>query len=81
MPDQNNPELNNLIKEVSEKLGMSPDQVKQAAQKGKLSESLKNLNANDAEKIKKVLSDKNAASKLLATAKAKKLLKNILGEK
>ncbi len=41
---------------------------------------LNNLNANDAAKLQQVLSDKEAANKLLNSPQAQVLLKNFLGK-
>ena len=42
---------------------------------------LKNLGEKESEKINRILSDKEATSKLLSTPKAKELLKKFLGDK
>lgn len=73
--------LNNLLGILSEQLGSNPQKLKKDVQSGNINEIVKNLNPKDAEKIKKVLSDKNAASGILSMPKAKKLLKDLLGDK
>ena len=77
----NNDKLNDLLKKASTQLGTSPEELKKSAESGNISSLLKNMNPQDAEKIQNVLSDKNAAEKLLSTAKAKELLKKFLGGK
>lgn len=77
----NNGNPEELLKTASKHLGIDPDQLKKSAQSGDLSGTLKNLSPNDAKKIEKVLTDKNAAEKLLSTPKARELLKKFLGEK
>ena len=82
MPSQNNGRnLENLLNSVSEKLGKSPDELKKATQSGNLDNLLGSLNQNDAQKIQKVLSDKNIANKLLASPQAQSLIKKLLGDK
>lgn len=76
MPDNN--QLDQLLKTVSQKLGKNPDQVRSSAQSGDLSGVLNNMKPADAERLQKVLSDKNATEKLLSTPQAQKLLKTLL---
>lgn len=78
---QNNNQVENLLNSVSKQLGASPEELKSAAQTNDFSSVLENLNPKDAQKLQKVLSDKNAADKLLATPQAQQLLKILLGEK
>lgn len=80
MPE-NNEQLQNLLNTLSERLGTNPEELKKSAQSGDIAKTLGNMDKKDAEKIKRVLSDKDAASKLLSTPKAQQLLKNLLGEK
>lgn len=52
------------------------EQMKKAAQEGKLEDFLnKNLSSQATQKLKSVLSDKEATDKLLSTPQAKELLK------
>lgn len=80
MSSENN-NLENLINTISQKLGADPNKLKDAAQNGNVNDIIKNLNQKDAEKIQKILSDKDAASKLLSTPKAQQLLKKFMGDK
>lgn len=81
MPSQNNGRnLENLLNSVSEKLGKSPEELKKATQSGNIENLLGSLNQNDAQKIQKVLSDKNIANKLLASPQAQSLIKKLLGD-
>ena len=77
----NNDKVENLLNTVSRYLGKDPKKLKESMQKGNIAQSLNNLNSEDAAKIKKVLSDKNLASKLLSSPKAQKLLNDIMGDK
>ena len=78
----NSPEqLNDLLRTLSNRLGTSPEELKSAAQEGNINNIVKGLNPNDAEKIQKVLSDKNASNRILSSPKAQELLKKFLGEK
>ena len=81
MSNQNNGRnLENLLNSVSEKLGKSPEELKKATQSGNIENLLGGLNQNDAQKIQKVLSDKNIANKLLASPQAQSLIKKLLGD-
>lgn len=81
MSSQNNGRnLENLLNSVSEKLGKSPEELKKATKNGSLENLLGGLNQNDAQKIQKVLSDKNIANKLLASPQAQSLIKKLLGD-
>lgn len=75
-----NEKVDNLLNTVSRYLGKDPKKLKESMQNGNISRSLNNLNSEDAAKIKKVLSDKNLASKLLSSPKAQQLLKDIMGD-
>ncbi len=75
--DQNVPNLSEnqleaLLKLTSQRLGTTPEALKQAAQNGDLS---KMLGQNESEAMQKVLSDPQAAQKLLSSPQAQKLLK------
>lgn len=76
----NNEQLENLLNTLSARLGTSPSSLKDAAQKKDFSNVLTNLNPQDAQKLQRVLSDKDAASKILSTPQAQQLLKNLMKE-
>lgn len=80
--DQNhmdNDRLESLLKLAASRLGTSPEALKQAAQNGTLSDMLGNVNAGDSAAMQRVLSDPEAAKKLLATPQAQKLLQLLRG--
>ena len=81
MSNENNEKAENLLNKVSQYLGKNSSELKNAAQNGDMSKVLNNLNAEDSQKIQKVLTDKNLATKLLSTPQAQKLIKDLLGEK
>ena len=76
-----NSQLDDLVALVSKKLGTDPEKLKKAAQSGRAQETLKNLESKESQKLKQILSDKEATAKLLSTPKAQQLLKKLLGEK
>ena len=73
--------LDAMINTISKKLGTDPEKLKQAAQSGNADEVLKNIGTEEAQKVQKILSDREAASKLLSTPKAQQIFKKFLGEK
>lgn len=76
--DKINPEM---LKEAEKKMGMTPDEIKKAINSGDVSGIMKNLGKADAQKVQKVLSNKDSAMKLLSTPQAQALLKKFLGGK
>ena len=76
----NNEELQKLLNVAAQRLGTQTEQLKQQAENGTLQKMLNNLNANDAAKLQQVLSDKEAANKLLNSPQAQVLLKKFLGK-
>lgn len=77
----NREQVENLLKKVSSHLGKTPQEMENAVKQGNLTQTLNNLSSSDAQKIQKVLSDKNAASKLLSTPQAQQMIKKLLGDK
>lgn len=74
-------QVENLIKMVSSHLGKKPSELESSVKQGKVAETLTNLKPEDAQKIQKILSDKNATSKILSTPQAQQMMKKILGDK
>lgn len=79
--NENSKNIENLLNTVSNRLGKSPEELQKATQSGDISSILSNLNSKDAEKIQNVLSDKDAANKLLSSPQAQSLIKKMLGDK
>ncbi len=73
--------LDEMLKKASKKLGADPKNIKEAVSNKNINSLLKNLGEKESEKINRILSDKEATSKLLSTPKAKELLKKFLGDK
>lgn len=70
-------ELEKLLKIASERLGASPEQLKQGAQQGELSQLISNLDPVDAQSLQRVLNDRDAAQKLLDSPEAKELMRRL----
>lgn len=73
--------IEEMLNQASKKLGTDPDKLKDAASKGNVNNLLKNLDNKQADKISKILSDKNKTSELLSSPKAKELIKKFFGGK
>ena len=76
MPNQN--ELNKLLQTAAERLGTDPQSLKQKAESGELSQLLSQLSPSDSQKMQQVLSDPQAANKLLSTPQAQALPKKFM---
>lgn len=77
----NQNQLEALLSRAANQLGTTPDTLKQAAQSGELEKIVGGMNTNDAEAFKRVLSDKDAANKLLSSAQAQTLIQMLLNSK
>ena len=70
-PDNN--QLEALLKLTAQRMGTTPQALKNAAQRGDFSHILGNANSQENAALQKVLSDPEAAKKLLSTPQAQKL--------
>lgn len=68
-----NKQLEALLKLTAQRMGTTPQALKDAAQRGDFSHILGNASGQDSAALKKVLSDPEAAKKLLSTPQAQKL--------
>lgn len=66
-------QLEALLKLTAQRMGTTPQALKDAAQRGDFSHILGNASGQDNAALKKVLSDPEAAKKLLSTPQAQKL--------
>ena len=73
--NNNNKDLNDLLKTASSSLGTDTDKIKKEAEKNGLSGLLNNLTPEQAKKVQSLLSDKEATAKLLSTPHAQQLFK------
>ncbi|NBJ89093.1 hypothetical protein [Acutalibacter sp. 1XD8-36] len=79
--NMDNSKLEALLKITAQRLGSTPEALKKAAQDGTLSQLLGNASPGDSAAMQKVLSDPDAAKKLLATPQAQKLIQMLQGGK
>ncbi len=75
----NNNEINRLMKNAQQKTGIDMNKMKQAAESGNLDDFInKNLSSDATKQLKNVLTNKEAAEKLLSTPQAKELMKKLM---
>lgn len=76
-----NTKLEALLKLTAQRMGSTPEALKQAAQNGNLNQVMGNMAGEQSQAMQKVLSDPEAAKKLLSTPQAQALLKLLQGDK
>lgn len=68
-----------FMKQAQRKTGIDIGKMKDAADKGQLDDFInKNLSKQASDKLKNILSDKDATQKLLSTPQAKELMKKLM---
>lgn len=77
--NMNNNQLEALLKLTAQRMGTTPEALKQAAENGDLSRMMGNMDQNQSAAMQKVLTDPDAAKKLLSTPQAQKLLQMFQG--
>lgn len=74
---QGNEQLDNLVNKASKHLNTTPDELKNAAQSGNIKNLLAQMPPSQAAQLERILSDENAAKKLLSTPQAQALLRGL----
>lgn len=74
---QNQNELEKLLQIASQRLGTTPQQLKQGAENGTLADMIAGMNPTDAQNLQRVLNDRDAAQKLLSSPEAQELMKRL----
>ena len=69
--------IESMLEAVSKKLGITPQKLKEAINKGDLSIALSNMSENDAKKLNSILSDPDTLKKVMNSKQAKELKKNM----
>lgn len=78
--DFSNNQMNGLLNMASDKLGKSPDDIKQAVESGNLDSITANLDPKTAQKINSIIGNPEALEKLMKNEQLQKLLGS-LGKK
>lgn len=74
---QGSEQLDNLVNKASKHLNTTPDALKSAAQSGNIKNLLAQMPPSQAAQLERILSDENAAKKLLSTPQAQALLRGL----
>lgn len=72
-PNLNPNQLEALLKIAAQRMGTTPEALKTAAQNGDLSHMIGGMGQNESSAVQKVLTDPEAAKKMLSTPQAQKL--------
>ena len=67
--------INNLLSQLSKKLGVSSNEITSAAQKGDVQSLLKNADSEEAKRFNAVLSDPEKTKQVLNSPQAKAIMK------
>lgn len=70
-----------LINSVSEKMGTDPEKLKSAISSGSVDNVLAGLKPEDAQQIRRVLSDKAATERIMKSPQVQELMKKLMGNK
>lgn len=76
----NEKDMNKMLNNLSQKLGVSEEELKNANSNGKIEELLKNNKNINSEKVQSILSDPEKAKKILNSPQAQALIKLFNGE-
>ncbi len=80
--NETNLPFDKLLAAAARSLGTKPSDLKNAAENGQLDQVLQHVAPTEAEKLRTVLSDPEAAQKMLRTPQAQALLQQLMkGEK
>ncbi len=74
-------QLEGLLKAVSKKLNVPPDQLRSALESGKLDAAVKNMRPEDSKKIQSIIGNRQQMEKIMQTPQAKALYEKLTGKK
>ena len=72
-----NNNIDSLLDTVSKKLGITPQKLREAMQKGDISIALQNMPEKDAKKLKSILGNPELIKKMMNTAQAQELKRSM----
>ena len=72
-----NNNIDSLLDTVSKKLGITPQKLREAMQKGDLSIALQNMPEKDAKKLKSILGNPELIKKMMKSAQAQELKRSM----
>lgn len=68
---------NQMLKNVSSKLGMTPQELEDALRSGKLDAAMKGMSQEDTSKLLNALSNPSLAQKILSTPQAQEIIRKL----
>ena len=74
-------QIQDILNSLSKRLGEDPEKLKANAQSGNMSKMLNNMDKKQADKIQKILNDKEKTEQILKTPQAQALIKKLMGDK
>lgn len=72
-----NNNVDSMLEAVSSKLGITPQRLKEAMQKGDISIALEKMSEKDAKKLKSILGNPELIKKMMKSAQAQELKKSM----
>ena len=81
MNHQNKQQLDQLLKQASEKLGSNPEAIKKAVGPGTVDKLMSSMSEADTQRLKSILADEEATKAILSSPQAQALLKKLSGQK
>lgn len=79
MDNSNIQNLNGLLKVVSQKLGVPPEQLKKELESGKFDQAIKNMSPSEASKFQQAIKNPQMVDKIMSTPQAKALYQKLTG--
>lgn len=77
IPNLSDKAKNQMLKNVSSKLGMTPQELEDALKSGKLDAAMKGMSQEDTAKLLNALSNPSLAQKILSTPQAQEIIKKL----
>lgn len=81
MADHNNENMDELVRAVSRKLGMPPEQLQSELKAGKFDNALKNMRPAEEAKFRQILNNPSLLDKFMSTPQAQALYNKLTGGK
>lgn len=77
----NNDQLQSMLKTVSGKMGISPEELKKSLETGKIDSAVKNMGTCDKQKLQSIIGNKAKLEKIMQSPQAKALYEKLTGSK
>ncbi|MEG0615513.1 MAG: hypothetical protein RR540_07130 [Oscillospiraceae bacterium] len=77
--NSNSQNIDNLLKIVGGKIGVSPQELKSQLEQGKFDGAIKGMNANDAAKFQQAINNPGLIQQLMSAPQAQALYQKLMG--